>query len=203
MDEGRNDVMLVEVESQVMGASLRSNSCVRLTGTVASTLPPRAVHSPLSTICPKTFMEPVGRPRRARRSRWLFWVVGNAQACTNGASKCANACGPSRTNRLFYRWPKYPTGPNAGPFPMAIVCTNTWQAKTLEVLVKLFQMICHFDLPRSQLFRAIDELASPRNPIAARALNENIQFTHFYPCLATNDGREAIYTTWCVRCSLI
>ncbi|EKM48905.1 uncharacterized protein PHACADRAFT_202254, partial [Phanerochaete carnosa HHB-10118-sp] len=93
-------------------------------------------------------------------------------------------------------WPLYPTGPDASPFPMAVICTTAWQVTSLEVLLPYFQMICNTDLSQRQLIEAIEALASPHNPAAAKALNTNRQFDHFYPCLAPNDDREAIYTTW-------
>ncbi|EKM48914.1 uncharacterized protein PHACADRAFT_202241 [Phanerochaete carnosa HHB-10118-sp] len=31
-------------------------------------------------------------------------------------------------------WPPYPTGPDASPFPMAVICTTAWQQAPVEVL---------------------------------------------------------------------
>ena len=93
---------------------------------------------------------------------------------------------------MCYRWPKYPVGPNAPPFPITVLCRNRYELDRLKGISGYIDLI--YSTCGDNRQRICEELAKLKDrPILQDALGGS---THCFPVLYGNHDRELICLTW-------
>lgn len=123
----------------------------------------------------------------------MCWDTGSFQDSTGLIGACVCSKFLSETH-LRDSWPDYTIDTNY-PLPITVVCNDICHVRNMQALQPWFNIISNFENPQRLIkgLRAIS--TNSRIPEIARVLTEG---GRYYPMFHGANGREAIFTNWCV-----